>query len=120
MARRVPPTVMWSEAGGGSVRMIDQTRLPEELVMLDCREVECVAQAIERLSVRGAPAIGCAAALGMALAAYRSAATESDALRADLAGFTRSFDYRFAGEEFPERVKNAPANAAAYLSGGKK
>lgn len=43
-----------------------------------------------------------------------------DALRADLAGFTRSFDYRFAGEEFPERVKNAPANAAAYLSGGKK
>lgn len=84
MAQRVPPTVMWSEAGGGSVRMIDQTRLPEELVMLDCREVECVAQAIERLSVRGAPAIGCAAALGMALAAYRSAATEPDALRADL------------------------------------
>ena len=84
MAQRVPPTVMWSEAGGGSVRMIDQTRLPEELVMLDCREVECVAQAIERLSVRGAPAIGCAAALGMALAAYRSAPHQPDALRADL------------------------------------
>ena len=43
-----------------------------------------------------------------------------DALRADLAGFTRSFDYRFAGDEKTERVKNAPANAAAYLSGGKK
>lgn len=84
MAQRVPPTVTWSEVGGGSVRMIDQTRLPEELVILECREVECVAQAIERLSVRGAPAIGCAAALGMALAAYRSAATEPDALRADL------------------------------------
>lgn len=85
MAQRVPPTVTWSEADGGSVRMIDQTRLPEELVMLDCREVECVAQAIERLSVRGAPAIGCAAALGMALAAYRSEADDPKALRADLA-----------------------------------
>lgn len=84
MAQRVPPTVTWSDAEGGTVRMIDQTRLPEELVMLDCRDVECVAQAIERLSVRGAPAIGCAAALGMALAACRSQATDLDALRRDL------------------------------------
>jgi len=84
MAQRVPPTVTWSDTDGGSVRMIDQTRLPEELVMLDCQEVECVAQAIERLSVRGAPAIGCAAALGMALAAQHSPAADLEALRADL------------------------------------
>ncbi len=84
MQQRVPPTVTWADVEGGVVRMIDQTKLPGELVMLDCREVECVAQAIERLSVRGAPAIGCAAALGMALAAHRSQADDSDALRKDL------------------------------------
>ena len=84
MSQRVPPTVEWAETGP-AVRMIDQTRLPEELVMLDCAEVEQVAQAIERLSVRGAPAIGCAAALGMALAAHLSHADNTQDLMADLA-----------------------------------
>ncbi|MGD9498395.1 MAG: S-methyl-5-thioribose-1-phosphate isomerase [Armatimonadota bacterium] len=84
MASKVPPTLQWLDTDGGLVRMIDQTRLPDELVMLDCRDVECVAQAIERLSVRGAPAIGCAAALGMALAAARSSAVDREQLRADL------------------------------------
>ena len=84
MSQQVPPTVEWSEDDGGMVRMIDQTKLPDELVMLDCAEVECVARAIERLSVRGAPAIGCAAALGMALAGRRSEATNLAMLLADL------------------------------------
>lgn len=84
MSQKVPPTVTWSEDGGGVVRMIDQTKLPGELVMIDCSDVECVARAIERLSVRGAPAIGCAAALGMALAARRSPATNLATLLADL------------------------------------
>ncbi len=81
---KVPATIEWSEDGGGVVRMIDQTLLPGELVILDCSEVEEVAQAIERLSVRGAPAIGCAAALGMALAARRSEAQNLATLLADL------------------------------------
>ena len=84
MAQQVPPTVEWVEEGGGTVRMIDQTRLPGELVMLDCTDVECVAQAIERLSVRGAPAIGATAALGMALAARHSDATDLATFLADL------------------------------------
>jgi methylthioribose-1-phosphate isomerase len=85
LSERVPPTVEWVEgASGGVVRMIDQTRLPGEMVLLDCSEVEEVAQAIERLSVRGAPAIGCAAALGVALAANRSRADDMAALAADL------------------------------------
>jgi len=50
--------------------MIDQTRLPGELVMLDCRSLEQLCEAIVSLRVRGAPAIGCAAALGLALAAH--------------------------------------------------
>ncbi len=84
MTAGVPPTVQWTGDAGGAVRMIDQTLLPGEMVMLDCTDVECVAQAIERLSVRGAPAIGCAAALGMALAAHRSDATDARAMLADL------------------------------------
>jgi methylthioribose-1-phosphate isomerase len=83
MEQKVPPTVTWNEERG-TVRMIDQTKLPGELVMLDCDEVECVAQAIERLSVRGAPAIGCTAALGIALAAHISNADDAEALKTDL------------------------------------
>lgn len=52
----------------GHVRLIDQTRLPNELLYLDLYSVEEVWQAIKRLSVRGAPAIGIAAAYGVCLA----------------------------------------------------
>lgn len=49
-----------------SLRLIDQRKLPGELVWVELRELEAVAQAIEDLVVRGAPAIGCAAAMGFA------------------------------------------------------
>ena len=49
--------------------MIDQTRLPHATVMIACRTPEDVAHAIKTMQVRGAPAIGVAAAYGMALAA---------------------------------------------------
>lgn len=52
----------------GVLWLLDQTRLPREEVWLECRTVEAVASAIERLAVRGAPAIGVAAAYGVALA----------------------------------------------------
>jgi methylthioribose-1-phosphate isomerase len=59
-------TVWWEE---GRVRMIDQTRLPGALVFLDLETDEAVAESIRSMRVRGAPAIGVAAALGLALAA---------------------------------------------------
>lgn len=49
------------------VRIIDQTRLPLELVYLDIEDVETLAEAIKNLRVRGAPAIGIAAAFGLLL-----------------------------------------------------
>lgn len=52
----------------GALEMIDQTRLPGELVTIRCETVESVWQAIKRLSVRGAPAIGVAAAYGVIVA----------------------------------------------------
>jgi len=56
----------------GKAVMIDQTRLPSELVLLEMDSVEQVSEAISSMKVRGAPAIGVSAAIGMALAARRS------------------------------------------------
>jgi len=62
---------VWLE--GDSVRLVDQRLLPNELKILDLRDVEDVARAIETMAVRGAPAIGAAAAYGLALAEIRGA-----------------------------------------------
>jgi len=56
---------------GDRVRLIDQTRLPQRLVYLDCRSFNQVVPAIKQLKVRGAPAIGVAAAYGIALGAQQ-------------------------------------------------
>ncbi len=63
----VPRTIEWVGGLDGYVSMIDQTRLPAELVMLACRDVQALWEAIRRLSIRGAPAIGVAAAMGVVL-----------------------------------------------------
>jgi methylthioribose-1-phosphate isomerase len=57
------------EYDNGVVRLIDQRRLPSEEVLLDCRDYRAVAEAIKTLAVRGAPAIGVTAALGLAMGA---------------------------------------------------
>ena len=58
-------------AGLGHMRfgMIDQTRLPTEKVFVDCRTIEEVGRAIKTMIIRGAPAIGVAAAMGVSLGA---------------------------------------------------
>jgi methylthioribose-1-phosphate isomerase len=73
------PRTLWWDGRAGVLRMIDQTRLPGEVAILTCATSEEVAEAIRRLQVRGAPAIGVAAAYGQALGA-RKAATASDPL----------------------------------------
>jgi methylthioribose-1-phosphate isomerase len=60
----VIPTVAWQD---GAVVMIDQRRLPAEEAYLTCRTPAEVAKAIKDMVIRGAPAIGVAAALGIAL-----------------------------------------------------
>lgn len=57
------------DAGRGYLRLLDQTRLPDETVYIDCKDAQAVWGAIQRLSVRGAPAIGVAAGYGMVVAA---------------------------------------------------
>jgi methylthioribose-1-phosphate isomerase len=71
------PTVKWED---GAVVMIDQRRLPDEEVYLRCRSHREVAEAIKGMAIRGAPAIGVAAALGLALGIRQSPA-EGNELR---------------------------------------
>ncbi|GAB4329620.1 MAG: S-methyl-5-thioribose-1-phosphate isomerase [Promethearchaeota archaeon] len=63
----VIPTIEWLD--GGVVKMIDQTKLPTELTWLELTSYRDVARSIKVMNVRGAPAIGVAAAMGVALAA---------------------------------------------------
>ncbi len=67
------PTVEWKD---GAVRLLDQSRLPGAVEFLDCRDYREVADAIRELKVRGAPAIGVTAALGIALGAQSVNQTE--------------------------------------------
>jgi len=64
--------------------MIDQTKLPNELVFVEYSNYNDVAKAIKTLIVRGAPAIGVSGAFGLALAALQSNATTKDQLLSDL------------------------------------
>ena len=58
------PTIEWKN---GIVSMLDQTKLPIEVVYFDCKTYQDVAKGIKDLIIRGAPAIGVAAAMGIAL-----------------------------------------------------
>jgi methylthioribose-1-phosphate isomerase len=73
-------TIEWTDEG---VRMIDQTRLPAEEIYRTYSDYRDVAEAIRSLVIRGAPAIGVAAAMGVALGIKHSAAKEAAELRAD-------------------------------------
>lgn len=65
-------TIFWDN---NSVKLIDQTKLPEKLEIITCLTYLDLAQCIKRLAIRGAPAIGVAAAMGLALCAVKSKAT---------------------------------------------
>src|ERR671911_454879 len=66
------PTIEWNDDG---IVMIDQRKLPAAEVYVSCRTAAEVAKAIKTMVIRGAPAIGVAAAMGIALGMRRSSAT---------------------------------------------
>src|SRR5882724_33448 len=71
-------TLEWTDAG---VRFIDQTKLPTEEVYVTCATYQEVADAIFTMIVRGAPAIGVAAAMGVALGVRDAKADSLNELR---------------------------------------
>jgi len=102
------------------LRILDQRLLPGEETWIELREIEAVAQAIERLAVRGAPAIACVAALGLAVAA-RGFSDEAQTFRLaaargiDRLGKTRptAVNLFVALRELAETLATAPAQASA-------
>jgi methylthioribose-1-phosphate isomerase len=74
-------TIEWVN---GQVRMIDQTRLPDRFVYVHLKDYRQVSKAIREMVVRGAPAIGVAAAMGMALAANANRGRSRDRLFREL------------------------------------
>ncbi len=74
-------TLEWTDSG---VRFIDQTKLPTEETYVTCKTYEEVADAIRNMIVRGAPAIGVAAAMGVALGVRDSQAKDIPTLRHEL------------------------------------
>ena len=84
-------TVCWvGEARDGFVRLIDQTLLPSEFVRIDLRDVSAVWEAIKSLRVRGAPAIGVAAAFGAVLGARANGFNDLESVKNGLRDATRS------------------------------
>jgi methylthioribose-1-phosphate isomerase len=75
MTTTIPKTLEWVGGTDGRLRLIDQTRLPGDVVFRDCAAPEDVWTAIRELAVRGAPAIGVAAAYGVVLGLGRAGQT---------------------------------------------
>jgi methylthioribose-1-phosphate isomerase len=71
----------WSD---GTIRLLDQTRLPDEETYVDVVDCAALAEAIRALRIRGAPALGVAAAYGLALVASRSSLADAASLLAEM------------------------------------
>ncbi|MDD3421549.1 MAG: hypothetical protein PHS47_04545 [Methanocellales archaeon] len=78
-------TIDWNDEDS-SVVLIDQTKLPKEYMVLECKDVGALTEAIKSLKVRGAPALGVAGGFGIALAAHTSHAQGPKDLMQDLEG----------------------------------
>src|SRR6266508_4905657 len=74
------PTIEWKE---DCVVMIDQRKLPAADIYVTCRTANEVAKAIKTMVIRGAPAIGVAAAMGIALGMRKSSATGTQKFAAE-------------------------------------
>ena len=81
------PTIEWQP---DAVVMIDQRKLPGQEVYVHCKTANDVARAIKTMVIRGAPAIGVAAAMGIALGMNRSKAHGHEAVRGRVQQAVRS------------------------------
>jgi methylthioribose-1-phosphate isomerase len=93
MSLPYPRASEWIGDESGYVRLLDQTLLPTEVAFRDCRMVEEIWEAIRSLRVRGAPAIGIAAAMGVVLGVQGQDGRERGAYAArlrEVAGYLRT------------------------------
>jgi methylthioribose-1-phosphate isomerase len=83
------PTITWE---GNHIRLVDQRMLPLETRWVVCRGLDEVIKAIKDMAIRGAPAIGVAAAMGLALGAQSIEAQEYETFREKLLGMARDLE----------------------------
>lgn len=107
--------VQWQ---GDHLRLLDQRRLPAEEVWIDCRDAAQVTQAIRDLAVRGAPAIGIAAAWGVAMASQQQVSLEP-VLEMLRAARPTAVNLMWALDRMKRRIA-AGADAIALLSEAQK
>ena len=114
-----PYRTIWLAKDGWSVEIIDQTKLPHELVVVSLKAIEDAARAIKTMQVRGAPLIGATAAYGMCLALRADASDDAVDRAIALLAAQRptAINLRWALEEMRDAVRNLPRErrvAAAY------
>jgi methylthioribose-1-phosphate isomerase len=108
--------IEWTEKG---VLMLDQRKLPTEIVFHTYTDYREVARAIHEMEIRGAPAIGIAAAMGIALGVQKSAAASLDALTSEFQTICETFartrptavDLFWAIERFQRKFETLSAAA---------
>ena len=118
-----PTRTIWLAGDGWSVAVLDQTRLPHELVVKPLRSLEDAAEAIATMVVRGAPLIGVTAAYGMALAAREDASDTGLRRAAETLASTRptAVNLRWALDRMTAALLRPEVNdrvAAAYQLSG--
>src|SRR5437764_11058629 len=101
---------IWLAAGGRTVEIIDQTRLPHELVVVSLARLDDAARAIREMQVRGAPLIGATAAYGMALAMAEDPSDSGIEHAAETLAATRptAVNLRWAIEELRRVLAETP------------
>ena len=114
-----PYRTIWVGEDRRTVHIIDQTRLPHELVFSELRTLDQVADAIAKMRVRGAPLIGAAAAYGVALAMQVTASDEALDEACDMLAKTRptAVNLRWALGQMQDALRNQPRESrveAAY------
>jgi methylthioribose-1-phosphate isomerase len=114
----IAQALKWVDGVDGFLELIDQRKLPCEFIKIQCRDTEQLYEAIKTLAVRGAPAIGVAAAYGLVLALQD--ATAEDDLKAGLGRLEKSCEYLASSRPTAvnlfwalERVKRAAGDFAA-------
>lgn len=111
---KVPPAILWE---GGQLRLLDQRRLPGAVEYLLIEDISAAVEAIANLAVRGAPAIGIAAAYALAVAARRGAKADLQAVLQDggdalIAARPTAVNLRWAVERMLRRGAAEPSVAA--------
>ena len=114
-----PYRTIWLAGDGWSVQVIDQTKIPHRLEIVDLKSADDAAQAIRTMTVRGAPLIGATAAYGLAMALREDASDENLEAACAMLAETRptAINLKWALNEVASAVRNRPRDervAAAY------